>query len=427
MKKIIVLAASAAALLQAEVVGIKPVQERTFSQSQYIPDISLILDASYATRNKDQNELAGLSIPGISEDYYGQAEDDGHGHSHAAYSSDNGFNLNYAELIFSANVDPNFSLDAIFHFDAEDVTIEEAYFTNTTFADGLRIRGGKLLSEFGRLNKQHPHFWDFNEMPLVYQGFLGNEGLNELGLQFQYTLPTSTYMMVGAELLQGTNEKSFGNEAISLSAADTVEIETASAPSMVVAYAKTSFDIGDTSIMPGVSYVYGQSQSHHDHNGHEIAFDGTSSLYNVELTVKHYFDSYSFLSWQNEWMYLDKEGDEYHIEVVTDPIEKIAQRIRQAGYYSQLVYAYDQNIRVGARYDSIYKNDFAFRDPGEPLPAAPYKAYTVMGEYHFSEFSRLRLEYIHNEALYFEGKASNVDTLMLSLNLSIGAHAAHDF
>jgi len=430
MKKIITVAACAAALLQAEVVGVKPVQERSFVQSQYIPDISLVFDASYASRNKDQDELAGIVIPGISEDVFSQGEGDGHGHSHSAYSSNNGFNLNYAELIFSANVDPSFSLDAIFHFTEDEIGIEEAYFTNTTLADGVRIRGGKLLSDFGRLNKQHPHFWDFNEAPLIYEGFLGYNHLNELGVQVQYTLPLDEYVMIGAELFQGQNEKSFGNESIALATTvDSVEIESAPAPSMFVGYLKTSFDIGNTTIMPGVSYVYGQSRLHHDHGGHEVAFDGKSSLYNAEFTIKHYFDSYSFLTWQSEWMHLDREGDEYHAEDPALPIEKEAQRIKQEGYYSQLVYAHDQNIRIGARYESIYKNDYAFIE--ETLPSKPFKKYTAMAEYHFSEFSRLRLEYIHNNALYKEGaigfESEDVNTLLLSVNFSIGAHGAHDF
>jgi len=430
MKKSIYLALAASTLLNAAAPAVLPVEKRTFSQSQFMPDISMIVDMSYASRNKDQDALAGLVIPGVIEDYYGQEEGDGHGHAHSAYSSDNGFNFNYAELVMSANVDPNFSLDTVFHFTENDVSIEEAYFTNTTALDGLRIRGGKLLSEFGRLNQQHHHFWDFNDMPLVHQAFVGNEGLNEVGLQLQYTLPFEEYVMIGGEILQGDNEKSFGNDTLTTS--NDEEVKGASAPSLLVGYLKGSFDIGDTSVLPGVSYIYGESRSQHTHvdgaNSHEITFDGTSSIVNLELTVKHFFDSYSFLAWQSEWMQMERKGDEYHVENAA-PTEKEAQKIKQAGYYTQLVYAHDQNWRMGARYDSIYKNDYGFTE--EALPSTPYNSYTVMAEYHWSEFSRLRLEYTQNDALYTEGangfESTDVKTLMLSLNLAIGAHAAHDF
>jgi len=434
MKKSIYMALCASTLLQAAAPAVLPLEKRTFSQSQFIPDISLIVDTSFAARNKDQAELSGLVIPGVSEDYYGQEEGDEHGHSHSAYSSDNGFNFNYAELVMSANVDPNFSLDTVFHFGTDEVEIEEAYFTNTTAAEGLRIRGGKLLSEFGRLNQQHHHFWDFNNMPLIYQGLVGNEGLNEVGLQFQYTLPFEEYVMVGGEILQGDNEKNFGNDQISISSNDgtseTQVLEGEDAPSMFVGYVKGSFDLGDTTFLPGASYIYGQSQSIHNHGDHEVAFDGTAAIINVELTVKHYFDSYSFLTWQSEWMYMDKEGDEYHAEAAAPTeIEKVAQEITQAGYYTQLVYAANQNWRMGARYESIYENDYKFTE--EEFPSTPYDSYSAMVEYHWSEFSRLRLEYTQNDALYTEGPAGfesqSVNTLMLSLNLAIGAHAAHDF
>ena len=76
MKKSIYLALSASTLLNAAAPALLPEEKRTFSQSQFIPDISMIVDMSYASRNKDQDDLAGLVIPGAIEDYYGQEEGD---------------------------------------------------------------------------------------------------------------------------------------------------------------------------------------------------------------------------------------------------------------------------------------------------------------------------------------------------------------
>jgi len=426
MKKSIYLALCASTLVFAEAPAIKPAAKRTFSQSQFIPDISLVVDTAYAHRSEDQANLSALGIPGMVEDFFGQAGNTEDEHAHESYSSDDGFNVNYAELIFSANVDPSFRLDSVFHIGQDSFEIEEAYFTNTALVDGLRIRGGKLLSNFGRMNSQHQHIWDFNEVPLVYQGFVGNEKLNEIGLQFQYTLPLEEYVIVGAEISQGDNARAFGNESLTLS--NGKEIEGARTPALLVSYLKTSFDIGDTTVMPGISFLRGESRSLDAHEGeHEIAFDGTSSLYNVELTIKHYFDSYSFLSWQSEWMRLEKTGTEYHVE--NGETESVIQKIEQEGYYSQLVYAHNQNLRVGLRYDNIYTNRYKFTE--EAVPSEPYERYSAMAEYHFSEFSRLRLEYTHNSALYKEGvngfEAINVNSVILSANLAIGAHAAHAF
>lgn len=420
MKKSLYLAIYASTLLYADAPAVKPMEERTFVQSQYMPDISLIADFSFVARNKDQDELSALSIPGVTEAFFGDADEE---HSHGTYNADNGFNLNYAELVMSSSVDPFLSLDAVFHFAEEGVDIEEAYFTTTALGHGIRVRGGKFLSSFGRHNTQHHHIWDFSDAPLIYQGFFGG-ALNEKGLQFQYTPELSEYVMLGAEVLQGENETTFGNKTqIFNVSAD--EVKGADAPSMFVAYAKTSFDIGETIMMPGVSYVYGDSRSYHEHEGDEEAFSGTSMVYNAELTVKHYFDSYSFLTWQSEWMRKEQEGTHYENALVNAE----DQRLVQEGLYTQLVYAPDQNWRMGTRYDTVYKNEIKLVEAS--LPSTPYERYTAMLEYHFSEFSRLRLQYNYNNALYTETAGAyakeDVQSLILSFNLAIGAHAAHDF
>jgi hypothetical protein len=385
-----------------------------------MPDISLIADFAFVSRNKDQDELTALSVPGVTEAFFGDADEE---HSHGTYNADNGFNLNYAELVMSSSVDPFLSLDAVFHFAQEGVDVEEAYFTTTALGNGIRIRGGKFLSNLGRHNMQHHHFWDFSDAPLIYQGFLGG-ALNEKGLQLQYTPELSEYVMFGAEVLQGENETTF-NYKTQTFATSGDEVKGADAPSLFVAYAKTSFDIGETTILPGISYAYGQSRSYHLHEGNEEAFSGTSSLYNAELTVKHYFDSYSFLTWQSEWMRKEQKGTLYEGDLVTAEDQKV----EQEGLYTQLVYAHDQNWRTGARYDSVYKNEIQVVEAA--LPSTPYERYTAMLEYHFSEFSRLRLQYNYNKALYTETAGGyareDVQSLILSFNLAIGAHGAHDF
>jgi len=51
-----------------------------------------------------------------------------------------------------------------------------------------------------------------------------------------------------------------------------------------------------------------------------------------------------------------------------------------------------------------------------------------MAEYHPSEFSRIRLQYNHNSALYNEdGEQQDIDTVMVQFNIAIGAHGAHSF
>lgn len=422
MKKAILLSALASATLFAVAPVVKPISERTFSQSQYMPDISMIMDFSYVNHSIKDAELNDLQIPGIAEGITG--EHDHGGSTESTYNAKNGFNLNYAEMVLSSNVDPYLSMDAVLHFGPQGVEIEEAYFTTTALGNGLRLRGGKLLSEFGRQNSMHHHFWDFGSTGLVNEAFLGSHGLNEYGAQLQWVAPTENYLMVGGELMQGTNEAMFGNGQIGVE--NDVIAEGKRAPSLFVGYVKSSFDVGSTTILPGLSYIHGSTRLDHiEDEGH--AYAGNSSIYAADLTVKHFFDSYSSLTWQSEWMMRDMKMTEYDFEGgILEDSEKV--RKKQAGYYTQLVYAHNQNWRFGTRYDSLYRNDVT-----EGGVAEDYRKnldrYSVMAQYHPSEFSRIRLEFNRNNALFDETgeKRQRMDSVMLQFNIAIGAHGAHDF
>ena len=391
----------------------------TFAQSKYMPDISLITDFSYVSRSKKNDE-----VPGVVHGLLGSHSHDGD--SHSTYNASNGFNLNYAELGLSSSVDPFFTMDAILHFSENGVEIEEAYFTSTALGYGTKVKGGKFNSNFGYLNEQHHHVWDFADMPLVYQSFLGMHGINEKGLQLQWTAPTSTYLMLGAEVLQGENEQMFGNATIG-DVEDPIA-KGANAPSLFIAYAKTSFDIEDTSLLAGLSYANGKSRIDHstdEENPH--AFSGDTSLYGADLVVKHYFDSYSFLTWQSEWLMRDMDGVQYNLDGTGAVLSSPNLTKEQAGLYTQLIYGINQNWKVGARYDTIYKNDVTANGIDQNKPNSLNK-YSAMLEYKTSEFAKFRLQYNRNEALYNEdGMRQKIDTIILQANFAIGAHSAHSF
>ncbi|MDD2789724.1 MAG: hypothetical protein PHU40_03545 [Sulfurimonas sp.] len=427
MKKILLATALCATLIHAA--DVLPVEKRTFEQSKYIPDISLVMDASYVSRSVSDDAIAHLEVPGV---VHGLLGSHAHGeHAHSTYNAENGFNLNYAELVLSSSVDPFFTMDGIFHFSPNGVAIEELYFTSTALGNGLRAKGGKFNSNFGYLNEQHHHAWDFADMPLVYEAFLGMHGINETGLQIQWTAPTSTYLMFGAEVLQGDNEQMFGNSTIDLTAinaaADPAQAEYEKAPSMFVGYIKTSFDIEDTTILAGLSYAQGSSRIDHtedDENKH--AFSGDSKLYGADLVIKHSFDSYSSLKWQSEYLYRDMDGVQY-ANNVSDVFVSPDMAKKQAGLYSQLIYAYDRSWRTGIRYDAFIQNDVE-KDGVTVAQPSGLEKYSVMAEYSTSEFARFRLQYDHNNAMFDEaGQRQSIDSVILQANISIGAHGAHSF
>jgi hypothetical protein len=427
MKKIVLTSMLCAGLSYGDVAQLLDEDKRTFDNSKYIPDISLITDVSYVNRSIDDDELPHLELPGIAHGLLGSHSHDEH--SHATYNANQGFNLNYAELVLSSSVDPYFSMDGTFHFSEHGVEIEEAYFTSTALGHGLRLRGGKLLSNFGYVNAQHHHYWDFGDMPLVYEAFLGTHGINEKGAQLQWTAPTPFYLMAGFEVLQGENEQMFGNASVSLeefTGDEEDRIEGTDAPSLYVGYLKSSFDIGDTTIFGGLSYAQGDSLL--DHSGDEEnphVFKGDATLYGADLVVLHAFDSYRTVKWQTEWLSRELDGVVYGD--LTSPEDFTSVNKKQSGLYSQLIYTHDRNWRMGVRYDTIYQNDIT-KGVVDMNEVDDFKKYSAMIEYHTSEFARFRLQYNRNEAMYDEaGFRQNLDTIMLQANIAIGAHAAHSF
>ena len=403
---------------------------KTFGQAAYLPDISVVGDMSYVSRDRKDGELQHLEVPGVAHGLLASHNHDGD--SHSPYNANNGFNLNYAELGLSKSVDPFFSFNSIFHFSESGVEIEELYFTTTALGYNTRVKGGKFNSDFGYLNNQHHHAWAFADMPLVYESFLGMHGINEKGLQLQWTAPTSNYLMFGLEVLQGENEQMFGNASIGNE--ENVIASSKDAPTLFIAYAKSSIDIKDTTILGGISYAKGTSRIDHstdEENPH--AFAGDSSIYGVDLTVKHFFDSYSSLTWQTEYLYRDMDGKQYSdINTTADAwtYDTASMNKKQGGIYSQLVYAPNKSWQMGIRYESILQNDIIKNNGagGQPFSPDNLNKYSAMVEYYTSEFARLRLQYNHNKALYNEdGQRNDINSIILQANFAIGAHGAHSF
>ena len=138
-----------------------------FSQQNFVPDISLILDLSAGLRNLENAVSADLTSPLML-----QGKTTGHAHN---FNALNGFNLNYAELTLQAPADPFLDMFATFHLSANEIEIEEAYVVSRGLPAHFQMKAGKFLSHFGRLNAQHAHFWNFSTRPAVYSNLFGSE------------------------------------------------------------------------------------------------------------------------------------------------------------------------------------------------------------------------------------------------------------
>jgi len=349
----------------------------SFSQNAYLPDIALILNMSALSRDVKNSNYEQASIPGFINK----------GKMHLPFNKNKGFNLNYAEVAMHSAVDPYFEAFAMFHLHPDEFEIGEAYVQTTSLPYSLKIKAGKFKSSFGRINSKHQHSWHFDSQPIIYKSLFGPDGISDPGIQVQWIAPTDTYLMFGAEALQGTNDRSFGDNDTN---------------NLYVGYIKSSVDIGDDlSILGGVSFAHGKNTT-----------KNATNIYGIDLTLREQLGSYSCVIWQSEFLQRDKDLG--------------SKSDKQAGFYSELVYQYNNNYSTGFRYDRITKNDTDLSSYGS-IDTSNLDRYTAMFEYKPFPMSRLRLSYSYDKTKVILGNRKNIHKLMLSLNIAAGAHGAHDY
>jgi hypothetical protein len=356
------------------------------------PYISLVVNTFVYSSSRKQEELDERTIPGFT--------------NLSLDGRNKGFNFESAELFLFAPVDPYFNLYANIPVTEDGAEIEEAYFLTTSLPAGFQIKGGKFKGGFGRVNSQHPHAWDFVDVPLAYRVFLGPEGIGgEKGIQLTYLPPLPIYLQLGIEVFQGQNELLFDPRGKS--------------PSGTTAFAKASVDVGDNStILFGPSFIRGKARI--STVADDTFFSGTSDLYGFELVYKWKPSRFRSFVFQSEYLYRRQSGD------LTDFASSTTNSLKrsQDGVYFQALYQVDR-WRFGARYDilDLFKDDFVLAGLRQEFGNRPWRV-TGAVEYNPTEFSRLRLQYNRDDSAR-DGTINH--ELFFQVLLGIGAHAAHAF
>jgi hypothetical protein len=109
-----------------------------------------------------------------------------------------GFTLQGVEVSFAGAVDPYFrgNANVLFGLDADGesyLELEEAWAETVSLPANLQVRGGQLMTDFGRVNTQHPHARSFVDAPLANARFLGADGLRNPGARVSWLAPTPFY------------------------------------------------------------------------------------------------------------------------------------------------------------------------------------------------------------------------------------------
>lgn len=407
------------------------------SGSAFNPQISVILDGNYYHDGIDGEgaALVGQAFQpsggGHAHEHEGEA-----GHSHG--STVNGFNFREAELAFSATVDPYFDAAAYIAIDGDgNVHLEEGWFQTRGLPYGLRAKGGKFQSDFGYINKQHPHQWDFVDQNLAYLNLLGDHGIQDTGVQLTWLPDLPLYTLLGIEALQG-NQEVFG---ATLDEAEQVELnlgDSRDGPRLWTAFAKIAPELGQNQALQlGVSYAHAtqhqEVQTHsHAHEGeeeieiHENGLAGDADLWGVDLVYKYDgagADGQGDFKFQTEYLRSIKDlsiRSSPHPEAIGS-----AREFTTDGLYAQAVYGFAPKWKAGLRYDVLgLTNEIG---GGTRADYGSSDRWTVNVTWSLSEFSQLRAQYATNDILVAENERERFDAFYLQFLMSLGSHGSHTF
>jgi hypothetical protein len=382
------------------------------------PDMSVIVDMYYHTDDSEEG------ISHILEEMSGF----GHVHSdeeHHHHGVEDGFNLRHLELQLSATADPYFKGSVIAAVSEEGAELETAEMETTCLPYGLKLRGGKFYSDFGYINAQHSHQWDFTDQPLIYKLCLGDHGLNDKGVQLSWLAPTPFYLIAGVEAFQGENETMFAYDG-------EAPLPSHDGPRLGVAWLKGSPNLpGNHALQMGIFGASGKHQEAHDGDGdgtEDHWMDGDSSFWGGDFVYKYNAPSaYSQgdVVFQGEYFSRRKALD----VVAHDLAPTLVGNSRtddQDGYYVQAIYGFLPRWRAGLRWEQVgLTNESDLPDGTSETYGSSYRTGAML-DFTPSEFSRLRLQVNQGSYETADGQ-EDVTEVYLQWMLSLGAHAAHKF
>jgi len=268
----------------------------------------------------------------------------------------------------------------------------------------LNIRVGKYRVEYGKFNRLHPHQWPFATQPLAQTAFLGEEGLNDLGISASILLPTGDlYTALTADILSGAA----AGEAAG------IEDTTGRAPYYSATARLMSFlpigDDGDLEL--GLS---GYTGIHDPYNRDRFVY------INLDFKYKYRPSSYTSLTVQGEFLHNMRKAHQNHdLEQYQDPEgTPLEVSIRSSGLFLFADFQWARIYTMGARYDwsqTPYSSD----DRAQAIAV-------FLGYYPVEETLGIRLHYQHTRWQMAENTRS-VNMIGLQLLFSLGVHKAHPF
>jgi len=347
-----------------------------------------------------------------------------------------GFTLSQVELSAIGAVDPWFQFEA--HLDyfitpegESEFELEEAFARTSALPHGLQLKVGHYLTEFGRINAQHPHAWDFIDQPVICSRLFGPDGMRGTGARMAWLAPLPWFaeLQLGIQNSHGETMTSFGASEDAPPPAGHAfdEVETRSLADFAwSSRLLQSFDLADDVVsFFGVSGAWGPNAA---------GTSTRSAVYGADVKVKWQAEKndngWPFVVFQAEALRrvygtslqsLDPDGVPGSGDEATVPGDTLHDR----GGYAYVLWGFTRDWAAGLRLE-LARSSGAGLVPSDLDPRRDDRQrWSPLLVWHPSHFSRVRLQYDLDVADHLAHDRAH--SVWLGLEFLVGSHPAHTY
>ena len=345
------------------------------------------------------------------------------------------FNVPEMELFVDGYLNPYARATGNIAYEDGEFSVEELY---ANIVRGLpldaQIKLGKYLVGFGQLNIVHPHAWAFVGRPLFHQIYFGPEGFNDIGFNFSFILPTTSfYSNLDLGIFKG--DAIGKNEVTTPDDQESIADHRGRSP-IFVGRLGTFFQVGDYGNLGiGVDGSYGiHAKSDLNITGNSNFTPVNENLYytylGLDFKYKYKPDDYTSLTIQGEGILNNRDVVRNGRFGVDIPMQN-KERISTYGAFLYLDYLFNKMYSFGAKYD--YTNGILDDIPGISTRSNDDKNNTQgltawFGYYPIEHTLAFRFNVQHLIYHYANGPHRAPSTLFtLQMIFSLGPHKAHPF